>query len=258
MFDIKMYKGTTKMTQPTLTQAQRDTYWETGYLVLRSLFTSEETTAWRAESDRLLKSDIVHPDNVRTPFRFNSTHSPERIDPLLDISPVFADLCRDERIVGAVRDLFGDDPLLFKDKLILKLPGTSGYTLHQDQAWWQLCPADDILSVSVALDAATESNGAVAVYPGYHKSLITPEGMKTNLRDAEAGIVDPAKRHLIETQPGDVLIFHSLTPHDSAANTSDKPRRSLYLSYNAARSGDLRDRYYGEYSAIKNPQQYFK
>jgi ectoine hydroxylase-related dioxygenase (phytanoyl-CoA dioxygenase family) len=48
----------------------------------------------------------------------------------------------------------------------------------------------------------------------------------------------------IETQPGDVLIFHALAPHQSGPNTAAYSRRSLYLSYNAASAGNLREAYY--------------
>ncbi|TMV52818.1 hypothetical protein FE783_01055 [Paenibacillus mesophilus] len=58
----------------------------------------------------------------------------EKFDPLVDISPVFAALVWDESILSPLRDIYLDEPLLFKDKLIFKLPGMSGYTMHQDGA----------------------------------------------------------------------------------------------------------------------------
>lgn len=115
-------------------------YWTRGYIRLAGLFTPAEIAAWSAECDRLLRSDIVFPENVRTPFRMNSGDCPERIDPVVDISPVFAALASDPRITTVIEAIFHDKALLFKDKLIFKAPGTKGYTPHQDQAWWQLCP----------------------------------------------------------------------------------------------------------------------
>lgn len=222
-------------------------YRERGWLILRGLFSPEEAAAWQAECDRLLGLDLVHPDNIRTPFRMNSGDSPERIDPVVDISPLFFALARDERILGPVRALFGDEPLLFKDKMISKLPGADGYTMHQDQAWWQLCPADDILSASVAIDGASASNGTIELFSGCHDRLLTPEGEMRNLREEEARRIDPERGTLVETRPGDVVLFHSLTPHRSGPNVSDHPRRSLYLSYSAARNGDLHEAYYKHY-----------
>jgi hypothetical protein len=43
---------------------------------------------------------------------------------------------------------------------------------------------------------------------------------------------------------GQTLWFHSRTPHRSGPNLSDRPRRALYPTYNAASEGDLRSAYY--------------
>jgi ectoine hydroxylase-related dioxygenase (phytanoyl-CoA dioxygenase family) len=60
-------------------------------------------------------------------------------------------------------------------------------------------------------------------------------------------MIDPARGEKMETKAGDVLIFSSLTPHQSGKNLADYPRRSLYLTFNAARAGELREVYYDHY-----------
>lgn len=214
-------------------------YWERGYIVLRGLFKNEEVAAWSAECDRLLTLDLVQPDNIRTPFRNNSGDQPERIDPATDISPVFAELAQDRRLHEVLEAIFRDKALIFKEKVIFKGPGVTGYTMHQDQAYWQLCPADDILSVSFQIDGASAANGGVELFSGYHGRMLTPVGVRTNFRPEELAQVPLEDADKIVTQPGDVLIFHSLTPHLSGVNTSDVWRRSLYLTYSAAGNGDF-------------------
>lgn len=238
-----------------------ESYARDGFLHLRGLFSAAETAAFQEECDRLLNLEIVHPDNIRTPFRMDSGSAPERIDPVVDISPAFAALADDPRLVSIVRALFQDTPVLFKDKLIFKLPGTNGYTTHQDQAWWQLCPPDDILSVSVQIDGGGGHNGGIELFGGYQDRLRTPENVMRNWTpDEEAEWLDPKRSCLPQTEPGDVLIFHSLTPHRSGRNTSaGSPRRSLYLSYSASRSGDLHHVYYEKYrERAAAPGKYFK
>ena len=214
-------------------------YWSRGYIRLAGLFAPEEIAGWSAECDRLLQSGFVFPENIRTPFRMNSGDFPERIDPVVDISPVFSALAADPRITAVIKAIFRDKALLFKDKLIFKAPGTKGYTPHQDQAWWQLCPADDILSVSIQIDGATAANGCIELFPGWHGKMLTPAGQRTNLRPEEFALIDPGTGEKIETVPGDVLIFHSLAPHQSATNTAEVFRRSFYLTYSAERCGDF-------------------
>lgn len=224
----------------------KNEYQTRGYIALRGLFSSDEIASWSAECDRLLAQDWLHPDNLRTPFRKGSTQTPERIDPVVDVSPTFAELVRDERIVSVLRALWGEEPLLFKDKLIFKMPGVEGYAMHQDWAWgWQdLCAADEILSVSIQIDGANAQNGCIELFEGYHDRLLTPSGLQTNLRAEEIAQIDPARGEKIETNPGDVLIFHSLAPHQSGRNTANVSRRSFYLTYNTASAGDLTGDYY--------------
>lgn len=234
---------------PAATGPQAKEYWKNGFIVLRGLFSAAEAAAWAAECDRLLEQDWVDENNIRTPFRMNTKTTPERIDPVVDMSPLFTQLVQDERILSVLRDIWSDEPLLFKDKLIFKMPGVYGYTMHQDWAWgWQtLCPADDILSVSIQIDGAGAANGGIELFPDYHHELFTPPGLQTNFREEELARVDPATGIKAETEPGDILIFHSLTPHQSGTNTANYSRRSLYLTYNAARAGDLKGDYYDGY-----------
>lgn len=233
-------------------------YWTDGYILLRGLFTPEEISAWSNECDRLLKEDWLTANNARTPFNRNSGAYPERIDPVVDVSPVFNQLVKDERIVKVVEQIFQSEVVLFKDKLIFKAPGAEGYSIHQDQAWWQLCSADDILSVSIQIDGANAANGCIELFPGQHERMRTPEGVKTNFHSDEELMkeYESHRREKMETIPGDVLIFHSLAPHCSGTNVSNTFRRSLYLTYNSARGGDLYKEQLEDYvkRLKKNPQ----
>lgn len=234
-------------------------YWEKGYIVLHGLFEAEEASALGAECDRLLQQDWVTPNNLRTPYRMNSSQTPERIDPVTDVSPLFGQLVDDERILRVLRAIWNDETRPYKDKLIFRMPGVDGYTMHQDWAWWHdLCPADEILSVSIQIDGADLSNGCIELFPNYHHELLTPMGMKTNFRAEEVARVDASLGEKIETRPGDVLIFHSLTPHQSGKNTADYSRRSLYLTYNSARAGDLKATYYQNYLKADSGEKFFK
>ena len=237
------------MTNTLARSARAERYWQTGYIALCEMFSPDEVASWGAECDRLLQQNWVAPDNLRTPFRKGATQAPERIDPVVDRSPLFSQLVRDERILAPLREIFGEEPMLFKDKLIFKMPGVEGYQMHQDWAWgWQdLAPADDILSVSIQIDGADICNGCIELFPGYHGELLTPSGMQTNFRAQEVAQIEAARGEKIETQGGDALIFHALTPHQSGKNMANYSRRSLYLTYNTARLGDLRADYYDAY-----------
>lgn len=225
-------------------------YRRQGYTKLQGVFSPEEASSWQQECERLQQLDLVNPNNKRTPFRSPEIPYPEKIDPVVDISPLFTSLTQDDRVLCVLRAIFDDEALLFKDKIIYKLPGMNGYGMHQDWAWgWQhLAPADDLLSVSFQIDGANAANGCIELFEDYHHELMTTPGEERGFHSEEvAELIDEKRGQKIETQPGDVLIFHSLTPHRSGGNVSDSSRRSLYLTFNAKRSGNLREEYYQHY-----------
>lgn len=232
-----------------LSYEQLETYNRQGYLVLRGVFTEEEARVLQAECDKLLTpSPYVDPYNVRVGYRnYGEEVKIEKLDPVHDISAVYASLVKDERILGPLRDIYLDEPLLFKDKLIFKLPGATGYTMHQDAAWWQGFPMEGLISVMVAIDGATTENGGLELFPGYHDRLRSTPGVLRNMNDEEIAEIDPGTGEIVETNPGDIIIFHSFTPHQSGTNVSDKSRKQLYLTYSPSKNGQLYRAHYQHY-----------
>ncbi|MEA2826384.1 MAG: 2-aminoethylphosphonate dioxygenase [Actinomycetota bacterium] len=210
-----------------------------GFVLVRGRFGADQVAAWVGECDRLEASGVMHPDNLRTHV-LNSPRPPDRLDPVVDLSPVFHSLALDLASLAAA--LLGEEAALFKDKLIFKPPGSRGYLAHQDYAYWHWLPVPPpaLVTVLVAIDGATVDNGAVELFAGLHDRLLTEEGRPA---DVPASAL-PERGFLAETAPGDVVAFHSLTPHRSGDNRTTGPRRQLFLSYGAARHGDLYRLYY--------------
>jgi ectoine hydroxylase-related dioxygenase (phytanoyl-CoA dioxygenase family) len=230
-----------------LSNEQLKSYNEQGYLVLRNVFSEQEVKIMQAECDRLLALDsYMDIRNVRAGHKHyaNGDVKIERLDPVHDISPVFASLVKDERILSILRDIYLDEPLLFKDKLIFKLPGANGYSMHQDAAWWQGFPIQGLVSVLIAIDSATADNGGLELFPGYHDRLRSAPGELRNMNQSEIDEIDLQHGEIVETNPGDMILFHSFTPHQSGANTSSNSRKQLFLTYSPSKNGQL---YYSHY-----------
>lgn len=234
--------------QMRLTEQQLASYVAKGYLHIKEFFNSYDIEQCSVEIQRLGGlSDFIDEGNIRTGFRKLDDSGRmilERFDPVIDISPVYRKIAENAKIGELLQQIYGEEMLLFKDKLIMKFPGTIGYPMHQDASWLQGFPYKSITTVMIAIDSATNDSGALQVFPGYHHQLITEEGNFRNLTEDEISNIDMNLGETIETSPGDIIIFHSLVPHCSGPNHSEKRRAQFYLTYCSANYGDLREKYY--------------
>ncbi len=230
-----------------LTAAHLATYHHDGYLVVRGLLPRSALAALEGECDRLLAADgLVHPDNMRCRFHFHPETGAQildAIDPVTDLSPAIGTVAAGAALAGTVGELLAERACLFKDKLIFKQPGSTGYALHQDFIAWPGFPRS-FTTVLLALDESTAENGCLEVFAGCHKGglLSAADGDYHDL--PEAAFPRESLRSL-PLAPGDAVIFGAYLPHRSGQNRSAGPRRHLYLSYNAqSDGGDGRARHY--------------
>mmetsp|Transcript_22787 Transcript_22787/g.53184 ORF Transcript_22787/g.53184 Transcript_22787/m.53184 type:complete len:492 (+) Transcript_22787:109-1584(+) len=226
-----------------VSEAQREFWKENGYLVLRSLADFgrlRDVSSWAEEISRWPKTDgkwILHWEVDET--------APEgkifcRAENFVDYHQGMNELAKDF-LEDVVSQVAGEDTLLFKEKINYKLPNGSGFAAHQDTPAYLRLGGDRHISAMVAIDAATEENGALEVASG----VWGPEDVPLN----ERGVITPeaeAKMNFVPVtcEPGDVVLFDGWTPHRSARNSSKKARRALFLTYSMARSGDMRQAYY--------------
>jgi hypothetical protein len=222
-----------------------------GFVVRRAVFDASEMAEFAAESERLLAecAPLIDRHNLRCRFMPHVDGGEglfEVFDPVNDLSPTFSRLSADPRILAIVESIYGEPAELFKEKLIYKPPGALGYDLHQDiPRQWVGFPRS-FLTVLVPIDEATEANGCTEVFSGYHHEFIVAENGTAYMLPADA--VDASRGVKLRLAPGDLAVFHGLTPHRSSPNRSTQSRRAFYVSYNArSEGGDQRAKHYAEF-----------
>jgi ectoine hydroxylase-related dioxygenase (phytanoyl-CoA dioxygenase family) len=165
-----------------------------------------------------------------------------RIENFVPFHQGFSKLITARRMQLAVSQLFGQQAVLFKDKINFKMPGGDGFKEHQDvQAGW-----DDFarlhITAMVAIDETNEANGSLEMIAGMHKQGV--------LGSMWAPLTDKDTRHVdyiaVHCKPGDAVFFDSYCPHRSHPNRTDQARRVLYITYNKQSEGDSREQYYTE------------
>jgi ectoine hydroxylase-related dioxygenase (phytanoyl-CoA dioxygenase family) len=223
-----------------------------GYLLLRGFFDPNEVadiTRWTEELAEAPEEAGRHWVYREASLLDPETRIIQRIENFCPFHDGFDRLVRHDRLIETVSRLFGEQAILFKEKINFKMPGGAGFKAHQDQqaGWSTYAPL--FITALVGIDASTLDNGCLEVAPGWHKQGLLGEEWRPldDQRIAEVGLKP------VPTEPGDVLLFDSYVPHASAENMTSAARRILYLTYNRLSDGDQRERYYRDKFAAFPP-----
>jgi ectoine hydroxylase-related dioxygenase (phytanoyl-CoA dioxygenase family) len=233
-----------------IAQTSTEQYRRDGYITASNPFSVALLGQLRAESDRLLRLCSEESERYAPRIEWEKDYLAQedqagmervirKLEPVSDLSPLFAELAFSEAVAGPVRELFGEDVELFEDKLNLKLPGGSSYPWHQD---WSCCWrafTDDLITCFIYLDDADEKNGCLQVVPGSHaQKIVYPfkQGSRFTVDDAsfDQGQIVP-----VPLKAGEMIFFDPYLLHFSDLNRSATPRRSIIYTYNPARLGQI-------------------
>ena len=148
------------------------------------------------------------------------------------------ELAHNARMLDAVEDLIGPDLLLWNGSFIIKEPDDGVFiNWHQDLTYWGIGPADDIVSIWLALSSVTPENGCVRAIPGSHRDGILPHVDTFDLRSLArrgqhiAGKFDEDRAADIVLRPGEMSLHHGHTIHASSPNRSDGRRIGFNLQF---------------------------
>jgi hypothetical protein len=224
------------------------TYAEWRLGVARGLFSAEEIVALAAEADRLAQR---RPDTDPGPLRYRTAFGPDgrrRVDtvnPVADLSALYAGLNADPRLAGFAEAALGEPATVLRERLTIRWPGCSGRRTHCDAVDLEACgvPARDVVIVLLALDRTSVIDGTTEFFPGLRTGENAPsiDGYRT-MPDDE--VVEGEWSLMPELSPGDVAIFDALMPHRAGVNESPHPRRSYEITFASARHRHCRTRYY--------------
>jgi hypothetical protein len=194
----------------TLSQCQLDFWQENGYLKVTNLLSYENVTP--TEIDKWVDEIAAWPKTEgKWLLHWEMTEKGRtlsRAENFTDYHAGLRSVC-DTALLPLVSQLFGEQAVLFKEKINFKLPGGAGFAAHQDSPAY-IGMTEDHISVMVAVDASTKENGCLQVAGGRWSKGCVP-------LTAE-GIIEPAAEAQIafqhaECSPGDVLFFGGYTPH---------------------------------------------
>ena len=151
-----------------------------------------------------------------------------------DASPPLLRAAMSARLHALLDALMGQGRVLLQEMALVKPPKISGdKPWHQDAAYFRGSDPGLMFGVWIALDPATLENGCMEVIPRSHLAGPAPHvpHQDINLCTVRPDLVRLRDRVALPMGPGDVLIFHSLIHHYTAANRSNQRRRALQFHY---------------------------
>ena len=240
-----------------LSDAQTDAYRREGYIVVESFF-DDGMLARIGEAISEITSDALRQDDFSDVLELEPVDGepvPRRIYDPYALHQAFRDLFEDDRLLGCTEQLIGPNILLQYTKLNMKPPRVGSVVeWHQDMSYYP-CTNDDIVTLLIYLDDATEANGCLRVLPRHHSHFFnhdTDDGMFAGMitDDLESGRFGEIVS--LEAPAGSVIFMHCITPHSSLPNRSQHARRTVIGEVRAADSFPI---HFGEMTQAGSQQR---
>ena len=149
----------------------------------------------------------------------------------------FEKLASHRPLVDALVSLLGDDIKVLQDMALIKPPRIgSEKPAHQDAAYFEVEPFDQVVGTWWALDRATPDNGCMCVWPGTHRLPVVEHARMEGTFHLviSPALIDSTRQVMLPMEPGDVLLFSSRLFHYTPPNRSDQRRRALQIHYASA------------------------
>lgn len=146
----------------------------------------------------------------------------------------FRELSESPKLLDAVENAIGSNIVFHYSKINMK-PAAIGSVVewHQDLAYYPLTN-DSSVTVLLYLDDADVANGCLQVIPGKHHADLLGHTQESYFVGKIVEPLDESKAIPLAGEAGSAIFLHCMTPHASVTNTSNRPRRTLILSYRAA------------------------
>ncbi len=228
-----------------LSQAQREIYFEQGYVVCRGLLEDDWLARMRDAYQRAVERSRAAGTSNQW-FSLQPAHSAaapriNRIERLPDQDPAFWDVAVNSRAADLAADVVGPD-VIYRDSMInVKCPGSGGaVTWHQDLPFYPHTNVGTIQVLTALYDVATDQ-GPLTVVPGSHKGEIfehydEADHWTGEIRGGDLARIDFDSAVEVTCTAGDAIALHPLTVHGSGPNRSAHSRPLLIHGFDAADS----------------------
>lgn len=224
--------------------AMKAMYDATGYLVVEDVFGQNDLNNMRQRIDQIVQDPHNVPpgvsinregDTIADKNNLAAQNTDIRgIAFMVRFDPAFQNFAKNPNLLALVRGLIGPRLKVFRDQMLLKPPGGQAKPLHQDQSYFQVQPADALITAWIAVDNATLENGCMCYVPGSHKYGIftiasDPNRPVHHIPDTTGvSLPEPV---FCPVPAGSVIFHHGCTLHKSELNQTNTWRKAVIFHF---------------------------
>jgi ectoine hydroxylase-related dioxygenase (phytanoyl-CoA dioxygenase family) len=227
-----------------LTQAQRESYFSEGYVLLEKIIGAEWIRKLRDATDELIERSrkVTRSDTI---FDLEPDHRPDnprlrRVSNPVEHDPVFWDYCTKSVLADAVADLVGPDVKFHHSKLNFKWKqGGEEVKWHYDISFWPHTNYSPLTVGTYIYDCGMDQ-GPLGVLPKSHllEPLLTQYDDQGNwtgcLAERDLARLDLTKAVYLTGPAGSLTLHNCRTIHGSPRNDSDLGRPLLLNTLTSA------------------------
>ena len=204
------------------TKEEFNFFWENGYIIIKNLFSHEET------------------ERVYQIFKENADKSFSAIINLDRKIPELQNIMKMPRTVSIIEGMLEGEAYGLMTQMLFKQAGSryqgQSWTVHQDNSYHQN-PNGKTITTNLACEDADVENGTLFLYPGSHKEGVIKFEARKSFREDKGKqpgntLVLPKKYEDRKIdcimKKGDVLFLHGNCVHGSYPNKSKTRSRPLY------------------------------
>jgi hypothetical protein len=218
-----------------LSRTEIDSYRRNGYVTPNYRLPPDVLASLKSAVDSLIETN---PD-IR-PEQLVGAHIKSSKDTGVRGREELFNFTRFPELLDIVEQVIGPDIVMWGSQVFSK-PAGDGMAIpwHQDGQYWPMKPLATV-TVWVAIDRASVSNGCLRVIPGSHKAGLMPHESTSAgglaLNQGLAAKIDEESAVNIELEPGQVSLHDVMLVHGSNANRSGARRCGYAIRYMPATS----------------------
>ena len=194
-----------------------------GYIVRKGLFSPEEAKASIEHIKQAETIDGVSALNKGAMTFYSGVYAK---------SPALQAIVSQPKVVEFLKQIIGPSFWIRWDQAVAKGAGAGTFPWHQDNSYNHL--KDEHFQLWIALTKTNADNGGLWLVPK-HQSKLLPHDRVGNHMVFKGDIQEPI---LIEAEPGDAILFSSLTLHSTTPNVTQDARWAYVIEYMSSKDID--------------------